>query len=115
MGARKLKNGAGDGANIHVFNIKPCVFPATFLDAILPNCLACLQARHQTPRVPCISIPRISIPYARAVLGHVARGLPGGMVTARIEPCIMSNITVITLNKFGKRARGCCVHVFLVS
>ena len=26
----------------------------------------------------------------------------------------MSNITVITLNKFGKRARGCCVHVFLV-
>ena len=21
----------------------------------------------------------------------------------------------ITLNKFGKRARGCCVHVFLVS
>ena len=27
----------------------------------------------------------------------------------------MSNITVITLNKFGKRARGCCVHVFLVT
>ena len=27
---------------------------------------------------------------------------------------IISNITVITLNKFGKRARGCCVHVFLV-
>ena len=26
----------------------------------------------------------------------------------------MSNITVITLNQFGKRARGCCVHVFLV-
>ena len=26
----------------------------------------------------------------------------------------MSNITVVTLNKFGKRARGCCVHVFLV-
>ena len=26
----------------------------------------------------------------------------------------MSNITVITLNKYGKRARGCCVHVFLV-
>ena len=26
----------------------------------------------------------------------------------------MSNITVITLNKFGKRARGCCIHVFLV-
>ena len=26
----------------------------------------------------------------------------------------MSNITVITLNKFGKRARVCCVHVFLV-
>ena len=26
----------------------------------------------------------------------------------------ISNITVITLNKFGKRARGCCVHVFLV-
>ena len=43
VGARKLKNGAGDGANIHVFNIKPCVFPATFLDAILPNCLACCR------------------------------------------------------------------------
>ena len=27
----------------------------------------------------------------------------------------MSNITVITLNKYGKPARGCCVHVFLVS
>ena len=26
----------------------------------------------------------------------------------------MSNIAIITLNKFGKRARGCCVHVFLV-
>ena len=26
----------------------------------------------------------------------------------------MSNITVITLNKFGKRARGCCIYVFLV-
>ena len=26
----------------------------------------------------------------------------------------MSNITVITLNKFGKRARGCCIHAFLV-
>ena len=26
----------------------------------------------------------------------------------------MSKITVITLNKFGKRARGCCVYVFLV-
>ena len=26
----------------------------------------------------------------------------------------MSNITVITLNKFGKRARGCCVHIFLL-
>ena len=25
----------------------------------------------------------------------------------------MSNITVITLNKFDKRARGSCVHVFL--
>ena len=25
-----------------------------------------------------------------------------------------SNITVITLNKFDKWARGCCVHVFLV-
>ena len=24
------------------------------------------------------------------------------------------NITVITVNKFGKRARGCCVYVFLV-
>ena len=45
------KNGAGDGANIHAFNIKPCMFPAKYLDAILPNCLACLQARHQTPRI----------------------------------------------------------------
>ena len=27
----------------------------------------------------------------------------------------MSNITVITLNVFVKRARGCCVYVFLVS
>ena len=27
----------------------------------------------------------------------------------------MSNITVITLNKFEKWARGCCVNVFLVS
>ena len=26
----------------------------------------------------------------------------------------MSNTTVIALNKFGKLARGCCVHVFLV-
>ena len=26
----------------------------------------------------------------------------------------MSNITVITLNKYGKRARGSCVYVFLV-
>ena len=25
----------------------------------------------------------------------------------------ISNITAITLTKFGKRARGCCVHVFL--
>ena len=23
-------------------------------------------------------------------------------------------MSVITLNKFGKRVRGCCVHVFLV-
>ena len=30
VGVRKLKNGAGDGANTHVFNIKPCVFPAKF-------------------------------------------------------------------------------------
>ena len=26
----------------------------------------------------------------------------------------MSNIAAIALNKFGKRARGCCLHVFLV-
>ena len=26
----------------------------------------------------------------------------------------MSNIIVIILNRFGKRVRGCCVHVFLV-
>ena len=123
MGARKLKNGAGDGADIHVFNIKPCVFPAKFRT---PSC--------QTARRPCrlgtkplayrvflFPTPTSrdetmnTITYTRAVLGHVARGCPGGgMVTARIEPCIMSNITVITLNKFGKRARGCCVYVFLV-
>ena len=30
--------------------------------------------------------------------------------------CIfMSNITVITLNKFRERARDCCVHIFLVT
>ena len=96
MGARKLKNGAGDGANIHVFNIKP--------DAILPNYSACLQARHQTPRVQCISIHRIYPPginnqhnslhpgCAGSRCSGVARG---GMATAGIEPYIMSNITVI--------------------
>ena len=26
----------------------------------------------------------------------------------------MSNISVIIPNRFGKRARGCCLHVFLV-
>ena len=26
-----------------------------------------------------------------------------------------SNITVNTLNQFGKQVRSCCVHVFLVS
>ena len=85
MGARKLKNGAGDGANIHVFNIKPCVFPATFLDAILPNCLACLQARHQTPRVPGISIPHAYLPGRNnehnylhpGCAGSRCAGLPG--------------------------------------
>ena len=42
VGALKLKNGAGDGANIHVFNIKPCVFPAKFWT---PSC--------QTARCSC--------------------------------------------------------------
>ena len=119
-----------------VFNIKPCVFPTDLYnighiievsgvsrnvsDAALPNCLACVQARHQTPRVSRISIPRTyprdetinAIPYTQAVLGHVAWGLPGGMVTARIKPCIMSNLTVITLNKFGN-GRGVVAYTYL--
>ena len=95
MGARKLKNGAGDGANIHVFNIKPCVFPAKF-----PNCSACMQVRHQTPCVPGISIPRIYPPGPNNQHNSLHPGCaglrcPGVMDTAGIEPYIMSNITVI--------------------
>ena len=81
MGARKLKNGAGDGADIHVFNIKPCVFPAKFRT---PSCQtarrACwLGTKPLAYWVFLFPAPTINtIPYTRAVLGHVARGLPGG-------------------------------------
>ena len=122
MAARKLKDVAGDGEDIHVFNIKSYVFPAKFW---MPSCQTARRASRlgTKPLVYRVflfpaPIPRDetmnTIPYTQAVLGHVAQGLPSGMITARIEPWIVSNITVITLNKFGKWARGCCGHIFLV-
>ena len=84
MAARKLKNGPGDGANIHVFNIKRCVFPAKFRT---PSCQSARRAcrlgiktfayrvflfHAPTPRDDTIN----RMPYTRAVLGHVAPGLP---------------------------------------
>ena len=87
VGARKLKNGAGDGENIHVFNIKPCVFPAKFRT---PSCQTARRAcRLGTKPLAYRAFLLISvsthrdqtintIPYTRAVLCRVARGLLGG-------------------------------------
>ena len=50
-------------------------------DAILPNCWACLQPRHQIPRVPGISIPRTYPPGGNNQHNSLHAGL--GWVTLR--------------------------------
>ena len=114
MGARKLKNGAGDGANIHVFNIKPCVFPAKFRT---PFCQIALRAcrlgtkplAYRVFLFPASPPPgtkqSTQLPTPGLCWVTLPGGCSGGMVTAGIEPYIMSNITVIKVSLHHRNNR----------
>ena len=99
MVTRKLKNWAGDGANIHVFNIKPCVFLGKFRTSFCQTdrracrlgTKALATGYFYSPHLP--PGPNNSL-HPGCAESHCP-GVARGEVTAGIEPYIMSNITVI--------------------